>query len=58
MTLNERLFVSGLMDQFDAAAGRRDRDARIDILMKVALTPKGAAWTADKILANPGHYGY
>jgi hypothetical protein len=58
MTVNERLFVSGLMDEFDAAARRRDRDTMISILVKVALTPKGAAQTADTILADPSHYGY
>ncbi len=36
MTVNERLFVSGLMDEFDAAARDRDRDAMIAVLMKVA----------------------
>jgi hypothetical protein len=30
----------------------------IFILVKVALTQKGAAQTADTILANPSHYGY
>jgi hypothetical protein len=58
MTVNERLFVSGLMDEFDAAARDRDRDAMIAVLMKVALTQKGAAQTTDAILADPSHYGY
>ena len=58
MTVNERLCISGLIDEFDAAVRRRVRDTMILILMKVALTPKGAAWTADTILANPAHYGY
>lgn len=58
MTVNERLFVSGLMDEFDAAARRRERDTMISILVKVALTQKGAAQTAHTILADPSHYGY
>jgi hypothetical protein len=58
MTVNEGLFVSGLRDEFDAAARDRDRDAMIAVLMKVALTPKGAAQTTDAILADPSHYGY
>lgn len=40
MTVNERLFIYGLMDEFDAAARDRDRDAMIAVLMKVALTQK------------------
>jgi len=58
MTVNERLVVSGLMDEFDAAVRRRDRDAMIAILRKVALTEKGAAETAGAILADPSYYGY
>jgi hypothetical protein len=58
MTINERLVVSGLIDEFDAAARRRDRDATMAILRKVALTEKGAAHTADAILTDPSYYGY
>jgi len=58
MTVNERLFVAGLMDEFDGAARGRKRDAMIAILMKVALTQQGAEQTTDAILAHPSHYGY
>ena len=58
MTVNERLFVSGLIDEFDAAVRGRDRDAMIGVLMKVALTQKGVGQTTDVILADPSHYGY
>ncbi len=58
MTVNERLFVSGLTREFDIAARVRDRDTMIVILMKVELTQTGAAQTTDTILANPSHYGY
>jgi hypothetical protein len=58
MTVNERLVVSGLMDEFDWAARRRDRHTMIVILRKVALTEEGAAQTADTILADPSYYGY
>ena len=58
MTVNERLFVAGLLHEFDEAVRGRDRDAMIAILMKVALTQTGAAQTTDAILAHPSHYGY
>jgi hypothetical protein len=58
MTVNERLVVSGLMDEFDWASQRRDRHTMIVILRKVALTEEGAAQTADAILADPSYYGY
>lgn len=34
MTVNERLFVVGLMSEFDEAIARRDRPAIIQILRK------------------------
>jgi hypothetical protein len=58
MTVNERLVVSGLTDEFDWAVRRRDRHTMIAILRKVAVTEKGAAQTADAILADPSSYGY
>jgi hypothetical protein len=58
MTVNERLVMSGLLDEFDTAARRRDRDTLIAILRKVALTEKGAAQTVDAILTSPSYYGY
>lgn len=38
MTVNERLFVSGLMDEFDHAVMARDVDAVVAMLMKVDIT--------------------
>jgi hypothetical protein len=58
MTVNERLFVSKLMDDFDAAARRRDRAQMISILVRVDLSEEGAAWSVDTILATPQKYGY
>ena len=58
MTVNERLFVSKLMDAFDAAARRRDRAQMISILVRVDLSEKDAAWSVDTILATPQKYGY
>jgi hypothetical protein len=50
MTLNERLFVTGLREMFDAAVKRRDREAIIGILSEVAVQDVGR--TADAILAS------
>ncbi len=37
MTVNERLYVSGLMDNFDAAVKGKDTETVIAILKKVGL---------------------
>jgi len=54
MTVNERLVDADLLDQFDAAAKRRDRPAMIDLLAQVDVSSE----TADAILNNPAFYGY
>lgn len=51
MTINERLYAAGLMDQFDAAARARDRDAMISILNEVDVGD--AAGSANAILKDP-----
>jgi len=38
MTVNERLWVSGLMEQFDSAVREKNADKIIKILKKVELT--------------------
>jgi len=38
MTVNERLYVSGLMDEFDAAVQKKDAERVRAILEKVDLT--------------------
>jgi len=38
MTVNERLYVSGLMDEFDKAVAGKNIDEAIRILKKVELT--------------------
>ncbi|MFN4292464.1 MAG: hypothetical protein ACK4E7_16535 [Permianibacter sp.] len=38
MTVNERLFVSGLMDEFDKAIEEKDAEKARSILEKVELT--------------------
>jgi hypothetical protein len=37
MTVNERLYVSGLMDKFDNAVKRKDISTVVSILKKVEL---------------------
>jgi len=51
MTVNERLFSAGLLEAFDAATQRRNRDAMITILGQVAVAD--AESIADSILAAP-----
>jgi hypothetical protein len=57
MTVNERLFAAGILDQFDDAARRRDRQSMLAYLRRVAMTDSQAVETADAILANPSFYG-
>jgi hypothetical protein len=56
MTVNERLFDSGLVADFDAAVRARSREKMIRILS--ALDVENAAHSADAILRNPEWYGY
>jgi hypothetical protein len=56
MTINERLLVTGLSEQFDRAARSRDRALMIELLNRVLVTTP--EWTADAILAAPDRYGY
>lgn len=56
MTVNERLFATGLLDEFEQAARRRDRDAMIEILRRVDVQPPEA--TVDPILADPKRFGF
>jgi hypothetical protein len=58
MTVNERLVISGLVDDRDKAVVKRDRARMIEILMASELTAEQAASTADTTLANPERYGY
>jgi hypothetical protein len=56
MTVNERLYCAGIMDQWRDAARRRDRDAMIELLKQVDV--RSAAWSVDTMLANPQKYGF
>lgn len=58
MTVNERLFADGLIDQFDEAAKQRDRDTMLRLLVSVEMTSDQAKQTVDTILNNPALYGF
>jgi hypothetical protein len=58
MTIEERLKVAQLSDQFAAALGRGDRDAMLELLVRVQLPSTGAAAFADAVLANPRQHGF
>jgi hypothetical protein len=52
MTVNERLFVTGLLAAWDDALLRRDREQMIELLGRVELSDQ-AAWIADTTLKRP-----
>jgi len=56
MTTNERLYVAGLLPDWDAAAASRNRKRMVEILGKVGLASQGDQ-IADAVLANPKRYG-
>lgn len=58
MTVNERLFAVGLIDQWDKAAKKRNRARMIEILGKCALTNEQCKETTDAVLKKPDMYGY
>ncbi len=56
MTINERLFHLGLVDQWDKAVRARDRNAMMRLMEQCEVeTPQ---WTVDTVLGNPEKYGY
>jgi hypothetical protein len=52
LTVNERLFVSGMLDQFDDAARKRNRETMISMLQRVALPESYAARWVDTLLGD------
>jgi hypothetical protein len=56
LAVNERLLVSGLLEQFDAAANRRDRDRMISMLRRVELSLGYAAKWVDALLEDQTLY--
>jgi hypothetical protein len=57
MTVNERLSVAGLLDEWDTAIGTGDRQRAIQILGQVDMAGQ-AAQAVDTVLDNPGFYGF
>ena len=58
MTVNERLFACGLIDKWDDAARRKNRQDMIAILKDASLSELQASETADAVLNNPKKYGF
>jgi hypothetical protein len=58
MTVNERLFTAGLLEAFDDAARRRDRERLVDLLVQVELSRTDAESSVATLLADPAKYGY
>jgi hypothetical protein len=58
MTVNERLVVARLMEQWDQAAHARDRNTMIEILQQVELPETESVKITDKVLANRAKYGF
>ena len=56
MTTNERLFVAGLLQTWDEAATRRDREGMIRLLQRVEVSNADAANIVDQTLAHPEIY--
>jgi hypothetical protein len=56
MTVNERLFAAGLLDQFDAAIRASDKALMVTLLSRVGLEDQ-AEHIAETTLAHPTRYG-
>ena len=57
MTVTERLFNAGLLQEWDRAAEARNRERMVEILGQVELADE-ADGIVSKILANPSLYGF
>lgn len=58
MTINERLWQAGLIEQFDAAILARQESTAIALLLRVELLDEQAKETVATIFSNPTKYGY
>lgn len=58
MTVNERLFVAGEIDQWDAAIVAGNREDAIAVLTRVGITALDAALTVDTTMAHRASYGF
>lgn len=56
MTVNERLSYVGIIDCWDEAARRRDRETMIALLEQVEVPDPHL--TADAVLGDPKRYGF
>jgi hypothetical protein len=57
MTTNERIYVAGMMPEWDAAARARNRERMVEILCTVGLSSH-ADQIANAVLASPKRYGF
>ncbi|MAI30348.1 hypothetical protein [Marinobacter adhaerens] len=58
MTINERLFHVGIMDEFDASILSRDQEGAVALLQRVELSKEEAMATVATIFKDWGKYGY
>ncbi len=58
MTVNERLYVTKLLDSFDLAVKERSREKLLSILKLIDINEEQANSTIDLIFSNPNTYGY
>jgi len=58
MTVNERLFHLGLMEQFETAVKSRSKDGAIKVLKEAQFTLEQATQTVTTLFNNPKKYGY
>ncbi|MGA9462578.1 MAG: Imm27 family immunity protein [Terracidiphilus sp.] len=56
MTTNERLYVAGLTQEWDAAAQSLDREKMVEVLFRIGLGNQ-ANHIAGQVIANPRRYG-
>jgi len=52
MTLNERLFHAGLLDEFDAAVAAKDVENAVAVLEHVNVERKEAKQTVERLIAS------
>ncbi len=57
MTVNERLYERGLIDEFDKAFKDRDRSRLIEIYRSLDVGHEDAIRSVDIMLASPEKYG-
>ena len=58
MTVNERLVACGVIESWDDAVRKRNRDEMLAVLRGVAMTENQAIDTVDSVLKNPRTYGF